>query len=174
MAIGRPSIAKSFAQSSLKAASFLLASQTTETLLTAAGAYIAALRGSGWSPTVDQEARCALKCIAPRQEFLIIDAGANVGSWLDSFRKQSKGNGRMYALEPQPGAAARIRQLMLDRCEVIEVALGEQPGNMTFFTSGETDTMASLFERHDTYVKDRKYRGTDVEVIRLDDFVLTS
>ena len=43
---------------------------------------------------------------------------------------------------------------------------------MTFFTSGDSDTMASLFERHDTFVEDRKYRGMDVEVIRLDDFVL--
>jgi len=76
----------------------------------------------------------------------------------------------MYAFEPQPGAAARIRQLKLDQCEILELALGEQPGKMAFFTSDETDTMASLFERHDTFVKDRKYRETVVEVIRLDDF----
>jgi FkbM family methyltransferase len=172
MAIGRSSKAKSIAQSTIRAASFLFATQATEVLLTSAAAYLAALRGSTWSPTVEQEARCAVKCVSADHEFLVIDAGANVGSWLHSFWKQSSGKGRTYAFEPQPDAAAKIRQLNLLHCEVLQVALGEQPGKMTFFTSGDSDTMASLFERHDTYVRGRKYRELDVEVIRLDDFVL--
>jgi FkbM family methyltransferase len=171
MAIGRSSLAKSIAQSSLGAASFLLATQSTDTFLTGVCAYFAALRGSSWSPTVEQEARSAVKWISLDREFLVIDAGANVGSWLDSFRKQCSGKGRMYAFEPQPEAAAEISRLNLFQCEVLQVALGEQQGKMTFFTSGDRDTMASLFERHDTFVKGRKFHEMIVDVIRLDDFV---
>ncbi len=171
MAIGRRSLVKSLAQSSLEAASFLFASEGTELILQGAGAYLGAMRGNGWSPAVDQEARCAAKCLEPGQEFLVIDAGANVGSWLDSFRKHVTTNGRMYAFEPQPAAAAKIRELKLDRCKVVEAALGESAGTLTFYTSHQTDTMGSLYERHDTFVQGLKYRGTEVQVLRLDDFV---
>ena len=117
------------------------------------------------------EARCAARCLRPDREFTVIDAGANVGSWLVSFRKYVKAKGCIYAFEPQPVAAAMIRELGLDGCEVLEAALGEHPGTRTFYTSGGTDTMGSLYERHDTFAEDRERRGTKVEVLRLDDFV---
>lgn len=171
MAIGRSSVVKSIAQSSLEVASFLFATQATEVLLLAAGAYIAALRGDGWSPSLDKEAQCAARCVNSRQEYIVIDAGANVGGWLDLFRKHKTSKGRMYAFEPQPGAAAKIRELKLAGCEVLEAALGEHAGTRRFYTSHETDTMGSLYDRHDTFVKGREYRGMDVAVLRLDDFV---
>jgi len=146
--------------------------QTTERILAAAGAYLAATRGSGWSPTVEQEARCAARCLNPnQQEFIVFDAGANVGHWLQEFRKLVSVKTRMYAFEPQPTAAAKIRQLNLPDCEVLEVALGEQPGKMTFYTSHDTDTMGSLYERADTYAEGKQYHETEVIVLRLDDFV---
>ena len=171
MPIGRSSLTKSLAQSSVQSASFLFATQTTELFLLAAGAYLSAMRGDGWSPPLDQEARCAARILTPGREFVVIDAGANIGSWLDSFMMHAAGSGRLYAFEPQPEAAARIRERNLKNCEVLEVALGEQPGKTIFYTSDETDTMGSLYERHDTYVRGRKYRGIEVNVLRLDDFV---
>jgi FkbM family methyltransferase len=171
MAIGQSSFAKSLAQSSVAAASFLFATQTTEFLLSAAGAYLAAIRGSGWSPSVDREARCAARYLRPDREFVVIDAGANVGNWLAAFRRHVTARGRMYAFEPQPCAAAKIRELGLDCCEVLEVALGEHSGARTFYTSHQTDTMGSLHKRHDTFVEGREYRGMEVEVLRLDDFI---
>jgi FkbM family methyltransferase len=171
MPVGPPSLTKSLAQSSIRAASLLLAGKRTELILSAANAYIGAIRGLGWSPSVDQEARCAVACIEPHKQWTVIDAGANVGSWAVAFRQHMAGNGRLYAFEPQPQAAARIRELNIGDCEVVEVALAEHSGRTAFYTSDQTDTMASLYERRDTYVKDRKYRRTEVDVISLDDFV---
>jgi hypothetical protein len=80
MAIGRASLAKTIAQSSLEVASSLFANQATETALLAAGAYLSVLRGSGWSPSVKQEARCAAKFLTPGREFVLIDAGATLAA----------------------------------------------------------------------------------------------
>src|SRR5271157_2985137 len=114
MAIGQSSFAKSLAQSSVAAASLLFATQGTEILLSAAGAYLAAIRGCGWSPSIDREARCAIRCLSPGREYVVIDAGANVGGWLASFRRHVASKGRIYAFEPQHSAATKIRELGLD------------------------------------------------------------
>jgi FkbM family methyltransferase len=171
MAIGQSSIHKSLALSSLKIASLLLGTQSTENLLLGASAYLAAIRGSGWPLSLEQEAWCAVQCLPRDLEFVVIDAGANVGRWLEAFCRMAKSQGRMYAFEPQPGAAAKIRERKLDNCEVIQKALGEQTGRRTFYTSSETDTMGSLYERQDTFVRGREYLETEVEVMTLDDFV---
>jgi FkbM family methyltransferase len=171
MPVGPPSLTKSLAQSSIRAASLLLAGKRTELILSAANAYIAAIRGLGWSPSVDQEARCAVACIEPHKRWTVIDAGANVGSWALAFREHMTSNGSLYAFEPQPQAAAQIRERNISDCEVIEAALGEHSGKTDFYTSGQTDTMASLYARRDTYVKGRKYSSSEVDVISLDDFV---
>ena len=171
MAIGQKSIIKSLVQSSITSASFLFATQSTELFLLAVGAYLAAIRGSGWSPSLDFEAQCAARSLKLRQDFVVIDAGANMGNWLTAFRKRVTSEGLIYAFEPQPSAAAKIRELNLDRCEVIEAALGEHPGIRTLFTSQQTDTTGSLFERHDTVSADHNYRAIEVEVVRLDDFI---
>ncbi len=171
MAIGRPSFKKRLAQSTISAASFLLATESTENLLLGVGAYISAMRGVGWSPSLEDEARCAAHCLRQGNESLIIDAGANVGDWLKAFHQLVPRNAQIYAFEPQPAAAARIRELAIDRCEVLEFALGEQTETRRFFTSQQSDSMASLFERHDTIARGQQYNSFDVPVIRLDDFV---
>jgi FkbM family methyltransferase len=78
---------------------------------------------------------------------------------------------RIFALEPQIDAANIIRKLKIANCEVLELALGNKSEKRIFFTSGNSDSMASLYERHDTFIKDRKYMSTEVDVVRLDDFV---
>jgi FkbM family methyltransferase len=104
-------------------------------------------------------------------DFVAIDAGANVGSWTAEFRKLARGAGRVYAFEPQPQAAAKIRGLNVDGCEVLEMALGSKEGTLPFYAAGPADTMGSLFDRHDTYAANRRQDRFDVKVIRLDDFV---
>jgi hypothetical protein len=61
--------------------------------------------------------------------------------------------------------------LNVDNCEVLEVALGDRSGKKVFYTSGNADSMASLYERHDTFVKAREYSSIEVDVVRLDDLV---
>jgi FkbM family methyltransferase len=170
MAIGQSSLAKSLAQSSIATASFLFATQTTEFLLSAAGAYLGVIRGIGLPLDYDLEVRCAPRCLRSGHDYVVIDAGANVGEWLTSFRKHVKSKGRIYAFEPQHVAAEKIRDLSLDNCEVLEVALGESSGARMFYTSHPIDSTGSLYERHDSIVESREYSSMEVEAIRLDDF----
>lgn len=51
------------------------------------------------------------------------------------------------------------------------MALGEHAETGRFFTAHESDSMASLFERHDTVAITKEYRSFEVPIIRLDDFV---
>jgi FkbM family methyltransferase len=172
MAIRLPG--KSLAQSLIPAASHILAWPSTDTLLSGASAFISSLRGLGWSPLLHHEARTAAGWVNSERDFVVIDAGANVGSWTAAFRKYATGHGRIYAFEPQPQAAEKIRGLHVEGCEVVEAALGRQAGTLAFYTSSSTDTMASLYERRDTYSMRRDHVRYEVKVIRLDDFVQTN
>lgn len=172
MPIGSSSAAKRLVQSSIRACSLVFATPATEVLLSGAAAYINAICGLGWSPSLELEAKSAAAWIARGREYAVIDAGANIGSWTSLFHKHAADRkGTIYALEPQPGAAARIRALNLKCCEVLELALGEHPGRATFHTSGPLDTLGSLFERRDTYFRGRTDSSFEVEVVRIDDFV---
>ena len=172
MPIGSSTAAKRLAQSSIRACSQLFAVPATEVLLSGAAAYINAICGLGWSPSLELEARNAAGWIPRGHEYTVIDAGANIGSWTSLFLEHAADcTGTIYALEPQPAAAARIRALDLKCCEVLELALGEQPGRATFHTSGPLDTTGSLFDRGDTYGRGRAYNSFEVEVVRLDDLV---
>lgn len=173
MSIGKRSFFKSLAQTSLSTGSRLFATQSTESILLGAGAYLSALRGSGWSPSLEQEARCAVRCLTPGTEFVVIDAGANVGDWLAEFQRIVNAQGRCFAFEPQPAAANMIRKKNLKNCEIIQAALGEEPGTALFFSSVNCDTTASLYERRDSFGGDRNYESFEVNVMRLDDFVET-
>jgi FkbM family methyltransferase len=172
MAIRLPFPGKSIAQSLVPAVSQGLVWQGTDVVWSAANAFLSGIRGLGWSPRLEQEARIAASWVdSSTAEFVVIDAGANVGSWTTEFRKHSIGAGRIYAFEPQPEAAAKIRALQVKECEVLEMALGRQAGTLAFYSSCPTDTMGSLYERHDTYAAKRQQLRVDVKVVTLDDFV---
>jgi FkbM family methyltransferase len=172
MSVGRSSAAKRLVQSSIRVCSQLFATPATEVLLAGTAAYINAICGLGWSPSLELEAKNAAAWIARGREYAVIDAGANIGSWTSLFHKHAADRrGTIYALEPQPAAAARIRALNLKCCEVLELALGEHPGRATFYTGGPLDTLGSLFDRRDTYGRGRTFNSFEVEVVRIDDFV---
>jgi FkbM family methyltransferase len=135
-------------------------------------AFLLGMRGLGWSPTLKQEADVAALWTRSADDFVVIDAGANVGHWSTAYRKLSPGPGRIYAFEPQPQAAEAIRSLNIDSCEVVPMALGREEGTLPFYSAGPTDTMGSLFDRHDTYAMSRSHDRTEVKVVRLDDFVV--
>lgn len=172
MSIGSGSAAKRLVQSSIRACSLLLAAPATEVLFSGAAAYMNAVCGLGWSPSLELEAKGAVGWIERGKDYVVIDAGANVGSWTSYFLKYAADRkGMIYALEPQPAAAAAIRALNLRCCKVVELALGERPGRATFHSSGPLDSMGSLFDRRDSNVRGRSYDRFEVEVVRLDDFI---
>jgi FkbM family methyltransferase len=162
---------KSLAQSCIPAMSRVLSWQSTEALASGAVALLLGIRGLGWSSSLKQEVNVAATWTKGISDFVVIDAGANIGSWTAEFRKLARDPGRIYAFEPQPQAAAMIRALNIAGCEVLQMALGSEEGILPFYAAGPADTMGSLFDRHDTYATNRRQERLDVKVIRLDDFV---
>src|SRR5690348_85892 len=65
MSIGSGSAVKRLVQSSIRASSQLFARPATEVLLSGAAAYINAICGLGWSPSLELEAKNAAAWIAP-------------------------------------------------------------------------------------------------------------
>lgn len=173
MAIRLPPAVKSSVQSFLPAVSFGLARQGTEALLSGLAAFVLGIRGCGCSPSLLNEAKGAARWVNATDDFVVMDAGANVGSWAVAVSKCLPKNGRIYAFEPQPRAAEMIRALQIKGCEVHQVALSERSGTRTFYTSDPTDSMGSLYERDDTIAHDHRteYKSIEVEASRLDDFV---
>src|SRR5215470_7024211 len=106
-----PRRTKSIAQSLIPITSRGLAWQKTDTLLCAIVAYLDGVRGLGWSPALELEAISATRWINPDEDFVVMDAGASIGSWITTFHKKMGNKGRIYAFEPQPEASAKIREL---------------------------------------------------------------
>jgi len=173
MTVPLPVFLKERVQALIPAVSFGLVRQQTDALLSGATACVLGIRGLGWSPSVSLEARGAARWINPNEDFVAIDAGANVGSWLVALRKYLPRGGHLYAFEPQPAAAENIRNLQIPGCEVHQLALSDRPGPRVFYTSAQTDTMGSLYEHGDTLSQrqDKNYGRIEIQAIRLDDFV---
>lgn len=173
MAIRISPALKSSVQSLLPTVSFGLARQGTEALLSGVAAFVLGIRGCGCSPSLLNEAKGAARWVNATDDFVVLDAGANVGNWVVEVNKCLPKSGRIYAFEPQPRAAEKIRALQIKGCEVQQVALSDRSGTRTFYTSDPTDTMGSLYERDDTVAHDHRteYKSIEVETLRLDDFV---
>lgn len=163
---------KTCAQSALPVISSGLVRQSTDTPLSALTAFLLGIRGLGWSPIVEIEARSAARWV-DHDEFVVIDAGANIGEWAAFFTRAKRGKGKIFAFEPQSAAAAQVRARRIPGCEVCEVALSSRNGTARFYTSGATDTMGSLHEHGDTLSckLGKQYVAIEVPTIRLDDFV---
>ena len=82
MAIRLPSAVKSRLQSFLPTLSFGLARQRTEALLSGVAAVVLGIRGCGCSPSVLNEAKGAARWVNANEDFVLFDAGANLGSWI--------------------------------------------------------------------------------------------
>jgi FkbM family methyltransferase len=163
---------KTRAQSALPLISSGLVRQSTEAPLSAITAFLLGIRGLGWPPATEIEAKAAAGWVK-HDDFVVIDAGANIGEWASFFSKHVSVDGRIFAIEPQDDAANQIRARNLPRCQVCQFALSSKNGTAKFYSSGATDKMASLYERDDSWchLDGQEYIAVEIPTIRLDDFV---
>lgn len=74
---------------------------------------------------------------AERRGMVIADVGANIGSYSLWFSRQLPSHGTVYAFEPSPGVAVKLRKNMelnkITNVEVVEAACSDKAGQVTFF-----------------------------------------
>ncbi len=105
----------------------------------------------------------------------VVDVGANVGQYASALRSAGY-SGRIDSFEPQPSAAARLRDAAAndDRWEVFMCALGRTSGSSSLFVTD--DSQSSSLLKPETGTRQFSFLAgdttIDVEVACLDDFDL--
>ncbi len=100
------------------------------------------------------------------------DVGANVGVYALQFARWTGPEGRVVAFEPNPVSARILSKHVLmndfeDRVRVVEAAVADRPGVMTFHMS-DADGMSRLGTPNPEIVK--RTRPISVQATTLDDF----
>lgn len=84
-----------------------------------------------------------------RRVGLFVDVGANIGQTLLDYLACSSRHGYL-GFEPSPEAASNVARIIeangLDDCEIVPVALSNEPGLTPLFQSGASDTCATMVE----------------------------
>ncbi len=112
-----------------------------------------------------------------RPGMTMLDVGANVGEISTVAAKLVGTRGKVYAFEPMPELAARLRHNKelngFQRIEVIECGLGREPGKFSLYASDHYsgDGMAHSGMMTMFKTKDRAIDTGTVPIMRLDDFV---
>lgn len=124
--------------------------------------------GTGWDLT--SEINTALS-LTHRPTPVILDIGANVGSWSEHFRRLSS-TAKLFMLEPSPGCRAEIAtKSSLNNAIVIPAAASAHAGKASLYFSDPTDGTASLHRRGDTFFHDLTYSQMEVETVTIDDII---
>jgi FkbM family methyltransferase len=110
----------------------------------------------------------------------VVDAGANIGFWSVPLARHLAGTaGRLFAVEPVPVNASRLRENLRlngvgDVADVFEVALSDRPGRIRlalredFADDGAATGNAAVVIADGG---DSRYDTVDVEAVRLDDLL---
>jgi FkbM family methyltransferase len=108
-------------------------------------------QGRGWgSGTVALEVEAARGLLGKRanEELVVVDVGANAGSWAEEALKAFP-RARVHALEPSATAFAELtsRFAATDRISLHHLALGQEDGSATLYADAPASGLASLTRR---------------------------
>jgi len=132
------------------------------------GAQILQGKGSGTGWDLAAEYKAASRYI--REGSIVFDVGANKGDWTKAVLGL---NPKMvYMFEPQQSCVERyLRSMEGPCCKVINSAVGDCEGEADFYSPGETEGHASLYNRKDTYFAGQNFCQSKVRICTLDNFI---
>jgi FkbM family methyltransferase len=120
--------------------------------------------GTGWDMREEIKASAT---VIYRPKPNVLDVGANVGRWSESFLSAYPA-ARIIMCEPNPTSQAQIRGRNLTTATLLPVAVGDKAGSAVLFSSRDCDGSASLHERVDTYFATREYEKIEVQTTTID------
>jgi FkbM family methyltransferase len=126
--------------------------------------------GTGWD--MDGEVKSISAVLEGIREPVVIDGGANVGTWTKALhRTLGHDRSHFYLVEPQESCNKRLKEIGVPGCVVVPVALGSSPAEAILRGERPSSEIASLYERHDTYFGDTTAHTETVTVATLDDLI---
>jgi FkbM family methyltransferase len=121
-----------------------------------------------YKAVADRAERRLLRSVL-RPGMTAVDVGANIGVYSAFLADLVKPNGRVYAFEPEPRNFGFLEErASRSPCIVpVRAAVGEHSGMLKLYLSDDLNV------DHHTYYAGEGRRSTEVQVIRLDEFVTT-
>jgi FkbM family methyltransferase len=129
-------------------------------------AYLNCIIGKGAGTGWDKGEELAASRVVRRENPVILDMGANRGTWTTETRRLIGEHGRWILVEPDADCCALLRRIT--GVEVIEAAVGEHAGKALLYTPGGGSGLASLHERHDSFVRGQHLQPREVAVTTID------
>jgi|SRR6185369_1476932 FkbM family methyltransferase len=171
MQLHRPTILNKAAKKLASPLSFVAGSKWLRTPFRVVDAYLNFLvgKGSGTGWDLSLEVNSALSRVYSESPVLF-DIGANLGLWSKAVL-EAVPRARLFLFEPSPGCQAEIRRQALPYEALIPAAVGRKPGRASLHFSSPIDGSASLYQRGDSYFRDRAYDSIEVEVVTIDSMI---
>jgi FkbM family methyltransferase len=135
------------------------------------GVYISMLNGKGSGSGWDGgETLAAARLLQRSKAPVVLDCGANLGSWTNGVRARlGHSLGRWILVEPMTEYAQALAALT--NVQVIAAAVGEAPATMQLHVPDRPSGWMSLHRRRDSFAHDVAFSTREVPVLRIDDIV---
>jgi len=118
----------------------------------------------------------ALRGIYPHTPLAVADVGANLGVYTLLLAKLVRSTEHVYAFEPSPDVAGKLRDNVdlnhLEYVTVVEKAVSDQQGTLTFYLGHDHHTGSLLAERASEEA--HAHRSVTVQSTTLDNYFATS
>lgn len=121
--------------------------------------------GTGWD--MNSEIHAALNCIQSPSPILV-DVGANVGTWTLRMLERIQQPGRVLLIEPSPSCHEQLASLNIPNAKLIRTAASDIPGEAILRSPGPRSGISSLHERRDSYFRHLTFAESKIEVSTLD------
>jgi len=107
----------------------------------------------------------------PKKGWIVIDASAYKGIYTEICSQLVENGGEIISIEPNPSSSKELRKKFISHktsnIKVIEVALGDQNGPVTFYSSKDYSSTSSMDEAH--VVKfNSNFKSTQVQQYTID------
>ncbi|MDC0456628.1 FkbM family methyltransferase [Alphaproteobacteria bacterium] len=101
---------------------------------------------------------------------IVIDVGANRGTYSFYFKNLVGGNGEVYSFEPQRKIYNQLKDNLKNTCNIFNNAISDINGTQIFYEHTEGAGPSSSLEKHDDLIIDGLTKKTKVKTLTLDMF----
>lgn len=109
----------------------------------------------------------------PKQGWVVIDAGAYKGIYTEICSQLVENEGEIISIEPNPSSSEYLRKKFKSQnqsnIKIVEAALGDQDGYITFYSSKDFSSTSSIDKNHvikfSTYFKSTRVRQCTLDTL---------
>src|SRR4028118_290151 len=171
MKVSEPNLFNKFGKLLAPPLSFIVANSVTANFTNLLEAYLSILlgkgAGTGWARGAEI---AAVKLAISRSNAILFDVGANRGEW-SSLCHQLYPEANFFLFEPQPACQKIILDLNIPNSILIPKAVSSKTTQVELYSDSPTSGIASLYQRQESYFKNKKFTSLAVDTITIDEIV---